>query len=230
MARAVPPRAALSLTAQLLAVPLDPDRDQAREWARQELTDPRYADAKPDWTARAVRWFLDQLGKLGLDSGGLAGTGTGAVLAVLVVVLAVLVWRTRARRFRSPTRDGQVFTGRALDAAQHRALADQAATEGRWADAVQERFRAIARTLEERAIADERPGRTAREVTDEAAAVLPDHAVALSAAATLFDQVLYGGAPAGRQDEERLRATDEAVQRARPDSSVLDLATARVPR
>ena len=98
---------------------------------------------------------------------------------------------------------------------QHRRLADEAAADQRWADAVRERFRAVVRTLDERTLLDDRPGRTADEAAREAGRVLPDLAAGLTAAARLFDDVTYGDADAGPADDARLRALDQAVD-ARP--------------
>ena len=54
-------------------------------------------------------------------------------------------------------------------------------------------MRAIVRSLEERALLDPRPGRTADEAAAEAGRALPAHADRLRAAARDFDDVTYGG-------------------------------------
>ena len=86
-----------------------------------------------------------------------------------------------------------------LDAAEHRRRADGFAGEGRFAEAVRERMRAIVRELETRGVLEPRPGRTADEVAREAGALVPAVAPDLRTAATVFDEVWYGGRPAPRR-------------------------------
>jgi hypothetical protein len=69
--------------------------------------------------------------------------------------------RTGPLARRGPQREA-LFAGSAVLTAQaHRELAEAAAGEGRWADAVRERLRAVVRELESRGALDPRPGRTA---------------------------------------------------------------------
>jgi hypothetical protein len=81
---------------------------------------------------------------------------------------------------------------------------------------VRERLRAIVRSLEERAVLEPRPGRTADEAASEAGAALPDCAAGLRSAALLFDDVWYGGRPAGPEGDAALRELDDRVRSARP--------------
>ncbi|WP_380167522.1 DUF4129 domain-containing protein [Jannaschia sp. R86511] len=209
--------------ALLPGVPLavvDPDRATARRWAVEELTDQAYAAAQPNLLQEAIAWLLERLDDL-LTVAGVAGGGLGLViglgLLVLLVVLALLVAgpvRRRAAR-RGPT-PGGVFGSTLLTAAQHRSAAEQAAAAGRWGAAVQERFRATARALEERVVLDRRPGRTADEVAVEAGALLPPAAESLTRAARVFDDVTYGGRDGDEAGYDACVAADEAVGRARP--------------
>jgi hypothetical protein len=100
-------------------------------------------------------------------------------------------------------------------AAQLRSAADAAAAGGDYSLAVAERFRAIVRDLEERAVLDERPGRTALEVSAEAGRVLLTAARALADGAELFDDVVYGQRPATAADDAAMRAADQQVRAAR---------------
>jgi hypothetical protein len=65
-------------------------------------------------------------------------------------------------------------------------------------------------------VLDERPGRTADEAAAEAGRALPGQAADLADAARLFDDVTYGGHPAEREHDARLRSLDEALAAARP--------------
>ena len=91
-----------------------------------------------------------------------------------------------------------------------------------------ERYRAIVRGLEERAVLDERAARTAHEAALAAAARLPALGAELVAAGRTFDDVAYGDEPATAQDDSRLRDLDARVQDARstPGVEVTDLAVA----
>lgn len=206
------------LSALPAAPPLDPSREQARAWARQELSDPAYARARPGLLQRAIEWVLERLQDLRVHSAALADVPTGVVLLVLVVAVVAIVVLLRARRLRGPgprAGSGGVFDDVLMTAAGHRALADAAAGRGDWPAAVRERFRAVVRTLEERTLLDERPGRTAHEAADEAAGLLPVAAQPLRQGALLFDDICYGGR-AGRPEHDRaLRELDELVSRSR---------------
>ena len=201
------------------AAPLEPSRETAREWARQELSDPAYAQAKPGLLRRVVQWLLDRLGEIDVHPSSLTNPYAAAALLVLVVtVVAFVIW-LRTGRLRGPGRGrarGELFDDAVRSAAEHRLLAERAAAAQRWADAVQERFRAVVRSLDERALLDDRPGRTADEAAREAGRLLPALADQLSGAATVFDDVSYGEHRASAQDYARVRALDEAVTASRP--------------
>jgi hypothetical protein len=135
------------------------------------------------------------------------------------VLLAVVVVWLRAGPLRGPSarvHRQPVLHGATLTAAEHRDAADTAAADGRWQDAVRERFRAIVRSLEERGLVDDLPGRTAQEVADAAAAALPSVAHALYAGARLFDDISYGSRAATADHDRRLRELDHQVAGTRP--------------
>lgn len=77
-------------------------------------------------------------------------------------------------------------------------------------------MRAIVRSLEERALLDPRPGRTADEAAAEAGRALPGHATRLRSAARDFDDVTYGGRTAGQSTYLALRALDTELDEAKP--------------
>ncbi|CAO0832539.1 hypothetical protein SMICM17S_08661 [Streptomyces microflavus] len=114
------------------------------------------------------------------------------------------------------TKERRLLVERGRSAAQHRAAADAHAAALRWTEAVQERMRAIVRSLEERALLDPRPGRTADEAAAEAGRALPDHATRLRSAARDFDDVTYGGRTAGQPTYLALRALDTELDEAKP--------------
>jgi hypothetical protein len=208
--------AAGASAAALVRVPVEPDRETARAWAAQELSRQEYQSARPNLLMRLADWLLQQLQHLPAFTG--TGSRFGLLAAVLVAVAAVVfaVQRSGGLRRQARPGGGEVFAGGALTAAEHRRAAEAAEAADDWAAAVVERFRTIARELEERAVLVPQPGRTADEVASDAAAWLPALAGRLRAAAGVFDDVRYGDRPASQASAAHLRELDDAVRRARP--------------
>ncbi len=117
---------------------------------------------------------------------------------------------------RRPAPAPVLFDDRPRSAAEHRAAAEAHAAQGHWNQAVQERMRAVVRALEERALLDPRPGRTADEAAAEAGRALPTHTDRLHAAARDFDDVTYGGRSATQDTYRRITALDGDLERTRP--------------
>jgi hypothetical protein len=204
----------------LLQVPVELDRAAARQAAREELAKQIYRDAGPSLSERALRWFYEHLVRLLDGAAGVSPGGyTGLVAVVIVLVAAGVAFRVGVGPMRrAVNRDEPLFVGRARTARQHRAAADEHAAAGRWAEAMRDRLRAVITLLEERTLIDPRPGRTADEAAAAAGEAVPGCAADLRAAAKAFDEVWYGGRPAGPGHDAALRALDEAVQGSRPRS------------
>jgi hypothetical protein len=198
--------------------PLDVPRLPAREAAERELSRPVYGQEEPNVLLRAMDAFFDWLGGL-FDAAADAAPGgwLGVVVIVVVVVglVAALWWRLGTPYRVAPVADS-LFEEGPRTAAAHRAAADRHAAAGRWNQAVQERMRAVVRSLEERTLLDPRPGRTADEAAAEAGRVLPGHVDALRAAARGFDDVTYGGRTADQRAYQRVKELDAALERAKP--------------
>ncbi|MEU0040645.1 MULTISPECIES: DUF4129 domain-containing protein [unclassified Streptomyces] len=198
--------------------PVTIPRDPAREAARRELSKPMYHQNEPSLVQRALNAFWDWVGKLfGAASSATPG-GTLGLLVIVLVVLAVaaaLWWRLGTPR-RTPTSSAALFDDRPRSAAEHRAAAEAHAAQGHWNQAVQERMRALVRSLEERTLLDPRPGRTADEAAAEAGRTLPGHTDRLRAAARDFDDVTYGGRPADSRTYGRLTELDRDLERSKP--------------
>ncbi len=211
------PAGLLPVTAGLIrgigfSVPVEPDRGTARGWATQELAKPEY---QRSLLQRILGWLYDQLQHLPAAGGRGIQLTAVVVLVVLAVVIAVAARRSGTLRRRAE-RAGSVFADPTRSAADHRAAAEAAELRGDWPSAVIERFRALTRELEDRAVLVPQPGRTADEVAAEAGAWLPDLAAALREGAAVFDDVRYGDHPATADAARRLRELDDAVRRARP--------------
>lgn len=196
---------------------MTPGRDAARDAAQRELSRREYDDAQPPLLLRVMGRVLRALGDL-LD-GATAGIGNGTLarvllLAVLAGVVTVALLRLgplgRQRATGAVFGDGAVRT-----AAQHRQAGDALAAEGRFAEAVRERLRAVVRELEARGVLDPRPGRTAGEVARDAGATVPALAGDLRRGAAVFDEVWYGGRAATAHDHTALVELDERVRTTR---------------
>ncbi|MEU6381423.1 DUF4129 domain-containing protein [Streptomyces sp. NPDC046909] len=208
----------LSLTRSGDEPPITIPRDPAREAARRELSKRLYHENDPSWLQRALNSFWNWVDALFAT----AATATpGGVIGLVVIVLAVLAvlgalwWRLGNPR-REPASSATLFDDRPRSAAEHRAAAEAHAAQGHWNQAVQERMRAIVRSLEERALLDIRPGRTADEAAAEAARALPAHTDRLHAAARDFDDVTYGGRRASEQSYQRIAELDHDLESTKP--------------
>ncbi|MYW64681.1 DUF4129 domain-containing protein [Streptomyces sp. SID8379] len=198
--------------------PVTISRDPAREAAKRELSKPAYHENDPSWFMRALNKFWEWIDKLfSAASGATPGGAVGLIVIVLAVVAvaAALWWRLGTPR-RSPTSTAPLFDDRPRSAAEHRAAAEAHAAQGHWNQAVQERMRALVRSLEERALLDPRPGRTADEAATEASRALPRLADRLRAAARDFDDVTYGGRTATPDTYQRLTSLDTETDRTTP--------------
>lgn len=199
--------------------PLDPDRQEARRWAAEELSKPVYRDAQPDWLTDLWRQFTDWLRSLNSGDPDFDTSFAVPVIGVTIVVLiaaAVLFARPRLNARRRPARD-PVDADPSVSPAEYRRLAAAAAARSDWRAAVVEQFRAIVRSAEDRTIIDPLPGRTADEVAGQLAGTFGSHAAALQRAAVLFDGIRYGRAQASARDHSDLVALDEALAAAKPD-------------
>jgi hypothetical protein len=202
--------------------PVTTPRAPAREAAERELSKPMYHENDSSLFERALNRFWEWVNEL-LSAASRATPGGAMGLVVILLVVALLVaalwWRLGAPRRVSAPLGGTVFGDRPRSAAEHRAAAEAHAAQQRWNEAVQERMRAIVRTLEERALLDDRPGRTADEAAAEAGRTLPGHADRLRAAARAFNEVTYGGRNADEPAYVRLRELDQHMRRAKPELS-----------
>jgi hypothetical protein len=210
------------VVARVVAGAVSPDRGTARQWAADELAKPAYVRARPSLTSRVLHWLGDRFDDLASGTGLDTGQLLSVILVLVVVVVVVVVLVRRGVRFSVATTGGasSVLGSTHLTGAQHRHNAEQALAQGRYADAVREWMRAIARRLDERALLDPRPGRTADELAAEAGTLMPALATDLRAAARVFDDVTYGSVQADAARAEQLRRLDAAVEAAQRTPSV----------
>lgn len=202
----------------MLAAAVEPlTRDGARNAARDELSHRVYDEARPSlimrFLAAVVRGIRELLERASSATPG-GAFGLLALVLVIVVLVAVLLRLGPLRRVQSAA--GALDVPGSVTAVGLRSQAEAFAGEGRWAEAVRARLRAIVRLLEERTLLEPRPGRTAREVAADAGAALPDLRPALERAASVFGEVWYGQRDATDDDYAEMVTLDEALQRRRP--------------
>jgi hypothetical protein len=174
---------------------IDIDRDAAHEAAQRELGKPIYP--KASLTERISEWIGELIHKLIADGSTVPGGWfTISVLLILLVIAVVVAVRIARRTMRTNRGGGHaLFGGHELSAAEHRATAEQFAAVGNWSSAIRHRLRAVARQLEESAVLDPVPGRTATELARDAGRALPTLATELLQAADTFNDVTYGERP-----------------------------------
>lgn len=193
------------------------DRQQAAEAARRELAKKPYQDAKPPLVYRALQALFGKIDDALSKASRVVPGGTLGVVVLLLLVaglIALIIWRVRPGG--SKALGGDLFsTGASLTADGHRKRAEEAAASGRWAEAVRERLRAVARELEARGVVDPRPGRTADELAREAGLAVPTIAAAMLRGTRVFDDVWYGGREADASSYATLVEVDTTVRDSR---------------
>ena len=93
------------------------------------------------------------------------------------------------------------------------ALADAYAAQGRFAEAVRERLRAIVRTLVDRGIIAHHPEWTVTELVGAAVTRAPAMSMPLREASGIFTDIWYGQRTATRSRDDRMREINQRVDR-----------------
>lgn len=208
-----------SLLGPALDVPVEPDGEQAREWILQELSRPPYQAARPTWWDRLSEAFWDWLSSL---DPRIDAAAQGPLLAILLLVVAgalvaAFVIFGLPRLNRRGTRSAALFGDEERRSAEElRRSARAAAASGDWALAIEDRYRALARSLTERALVSASPGTTAAGFARRAGAVFPLLADQLAVGGAVFDGVRYLGEAGSEEQYEALAALDDALAQTRP--------------
>jgi hypothetical protein len=198
---------------------LDLDPDQARETADEILLRPEFRAEEPSLLDRAIDWVLERLGDVLttiLPGGG--GTVIGwLVLMVALALIAYLVWRfaphrlSRLRQARLEP-DHELIEGRTRD--QWLAEAEAAERDGDWARGVQARWHALVAGLADRSQLADDPAATSGEHRRSFAtgtAADPGRVDRFGGATELYEDIWFGGRPAGPDDRDALARDDQAL-------------------
>lgn len=214
----------------VLEVPVEPDAPDARERLLEELSDPAYAESQPSWFDLLSQAVLDWLSSLRLAEGDgvpalallIGGLLLAAAIAAAILIYGVPRWRARSGVGVELLGDRDRRTARQL-----RRDAERWAAAGDWARAIADRYRAVARALDERTLVAALPGTTAHGFARAAGRVFPAEAAALEAAADRFDGVRYLDRPGTADDYALVRALDDRLEAApAPLTDLADLVPA----
>lgn len=203
------------------AVPPQPDPDDARRLAEEELSRHVYDAAQPTVIDRIAGAVVDFFDSLTLRGVGVSWSPIIVVLVIVViaalVVVGLLVWGRPKLAHRQPRPSALLFGEDDLrSSAELRADADAHAEAGRWEEAIADRFRALARAMDERDILDPVPGMTAVGLSGIAAGFFPSHEAGLRTSASHFDDVRYLRRPGTAQMYADVVASDDAIAASRP--------------
>jgi Domain of unknown function (DUF4129) len=200
--------------------PPDHAPSEAREAADEILARPEYrwSDGGDNVLERIAEWLADRLGDvtapLGIGGGNLPVWVGWLVLALLVGLAALLIYRGRAGWRRDRTADdgdGRVVVAAGERAVDWQAEAARCEAEGRWREAVRARYRVLVGQLARRELIGDLEGRTAGELVADVRSTAPATAPAFARATDLFEVAWYGGADVGPAERDRFVEAADAV-------------------
>lgn len=209
-----------------LPVPTHEPGDVQRT-ARRILARPEYKFSdEPGLVQRLIRdagdWVARQLSRFSVSLGlpPVPEWLGWAVLGVLLALLVILIYRTRARWLHAGSRPRTTRGGATVVVAADEDAMDWAAevvrceAEGAWREGLRARYRVLVGELAARGIIPDLAGRTAGEFVADVRVRAPGAARAFAAATAVFEEVWYGRAPCGPAERDRFAAlADEAWAR-----------------
>ena len=202
--------------------PSQVDPAEASRVAREILSGADYRAAEPSPLQRLLGWLGDLLSGFAPEAsvGASGGFWFGIVLQLVTLgLVGWMLWRFLPRprqRVQAPPDEPVARTVSEGDSRRDLlARAAAAEAEGRWDDAVVFRFRALILGLARRDVLPDDPAATTGELRrslqgdDEARSGFAD-------ASVRFEEVRYGGDPAGPDDARRLEEWDRRLVGGRP--------------
>ncbi|WP_062071661.1 DUF4129 domain-containing protein [Demequina sediminicola] len=191
---------------------VDPDADQAREWAEDELSKPEYQERGPSLMERLIAWIEDLFNGAGDVAAGFPLVSVLVATGVIIAIVALIVWIVVGpmRRRRAVAEHAALDPEDERTADQMRAAAHAAATRHDWDTAVIEMFRASIRSASERSLMRVVPGMTASEAARSLMLAAPDTPMA-SPVAQDFDRARYGSGGLSVTAWEQAQELDAAI-------------------
>jgi hypothetical protein len=174
------------------------------------LARPEYQHPGPSLLERIQRDVLDWVARVLSRVVG-AGLGAWIALAVILALVALVVWRVAGGVTRDPGQGVAVSARRLRPAADWRAEAEAHERAGEWRQAVRARYRALVADLAGRGLLQEIPGRTAGEYRAELGDALPAASPQFAGATELFEGAWYGRRPTAAADAAHLRELSDQV-------------------
>jgi hypothetical protein len=174
------------------------------------LARPEYRHPGPSFLGRIQRDVLDWVARV---LSGVVGAGLGAwiALAVILALVALVVWRLAGGGTRDAGQGVAMSVGRLRPAADWRAEAEAHERAGEWRQAVRCRYRALVADLAGRGLLHEIPGRTAGEYRAELGDALPGASPPFAGATELFEGAWYGHRPTDAADAAHFRDLADRV-------------------
>lgn len=199
-------------------IPVTPDADTAREWAREELAKAEYIDQGTTWFESFLQWLQELFDGVGSLGGAIGPLGTILLVVLAVAAVGIIVWLVLGplRRSRRAAAAGAVFDDDGRSSQQIHDAAATAGDEAQWDLAAMEWFRAAVRLMEERRMIVDSPGATAREAAVRIETAVPDLAGDVAVDAESFDIARYGSGGLTKTDADHARATYDSLVHARP--------------
>jgi hypothetical protein len=195
--------------------PTDRDPAEVQRLAGEILDHPRYAEPPTPLLDRFWGWVADRIADLFalLTEGGGGTVLAWVLLAVAVAVTALVVVRALGRITRpvGAPEPAHVMVELTRTPAQWRAEAARLAGEGRFAEALACRYRALVGELVARGAIPDAPGRTAREYVGDVAVTRPAAVGAFTTATDDFEATWYGAEPAGPVELDRMAELERSV-------------------
>lgn len=213
--------------------PPDHDPDEVDRLIGDILSRSEFQPAEQSWLRRQWERFVNWLSSLGDDSsappeildaptGGAEGGGPGSLVAylLLALVLALAVWVVirvvRARRAGRVDDDTDDDAGVDVEIEQHRTASDWRSralafeADEDWREAVRAWLRWGIRTMVDRGVLEDVPGRTTGEYRRYVRDRYPELEVDFDRASRLFDEVWYADRAASSESVATVRTHIES--------------------
>ncbi|MCC6226907.1 MAG: DUF4129 domain-containing protein [Microthrixaceae bacterium] len=199
-----------------------PTRDQVRDAAAEVFRRGEFQQRK-SLLQRFMEWLAglfdeSEMSPPELRPGGGSALGELLLYLLLAVLVVLAIWlivravRARVRKSaRVEPEDPEARLEEERPASEWRSDAERAESEGRWKDAMRDRYRELVAELTERRVLPDVPGRTTGELRADMAEHEPPMADPFSEACLLFELPWYADLPTGAEENSRIRQLTDHI-------------------